>query len=91
MGRTAGRILKGDSVKLEGRVHLDVVQAPVGDKQALPKEKNAASDMPQVCVVENQPEFAVIEIACSCGTKTHLRCEYAGAESSVDQVSDHAK
>ncbi len=86
MGRTLGRILKADNVKLEGQVHLDVVQVPAG-----PKGGNAVSATPQVRIVENHPEFAVMEITCFCGAKTHLRCEYAGAESSVDQVSDQAK
>ncbi len=91
MGRTAGRILKGDSVKLEGRVCIDAVRVPAGEQQAVPEEKNAVLATPQVCVVENHPEFAVMEITCSCGTKTHLRCEYAGVESSVDQVSGQTK
>ncbi len=91
MGKTAGRILKGDSVKIEGQVRLDAVRVTAGDKRGLPKEENAGLTMPQVCIVENHPEFVVMEITCSCGTKTHLRCEYAGAKSSVDQVSDQAK
>jgi len=33
-----------------------------------------------VRIVESQPEFAVIEITCSCGTGIYLRCEYAGAK-----------
>jgi len=51
-----------------------------------------------VNIVENQPEFAVIEITCSCGTKTYIRCEYAAAESlaegpqtSVDAAPDDAQ
>ena len=73
----AGRILKGDQVKLEGRFHLDVVQAET-DRV---KGKNVTSATPQVSIVENHPEFAVIEITCSCGTKTCLRCEYDRGQS----------
>ena len=75
-----GRILKADHVELEGRFHLDVAQPQPGQTKA----KSATLATPQVCIVENQPEFAVIEITCSCGTKTHLRCEYADAKPSAE-------
>lgn len=78
MPKAAGHILKGDDVKLEGKFHLDVAQAqsPTGG----PKEKSAALATPQARIAENHPEFAVIEITCCCGKKTHLKCEYAGAQ-----------
>ncbi|MHC4158171.1 MAG: hypothetical protein ACYSSO_03740 [Planctomycetota bacterium] len=76
MEKTAGHILKGDNVKLEGQFHLDVTRA----KTRLPKDKTSAAVTPQAQIVEQQPEFAVIEITCSCGTKTHIRCEYPVTE-----------
>jgi len=79
MGKAVGRIIRGDDAKLEGRYHLDV--GHVG----LAKRKNVASATPQAHIVENHPEFAVIEMACCCGTKTHLKCEYANAESSAGE------
>jgi len=84
MENAVGRILKGSEVKLEGRFHLDVVQ----DEPSLPKQNNGASE-PVARIVENHPQFAVIEISCSCGARTHLRCEYeyAGAKVS-DEGSD---
>ena len=76
MGKTASRILKGSDVKLEGRFTLDIAQPEPGR----PKQSGTALAEPQVRIVENQPEFAVIEITCSCGTGMYLRCEYAGAK-----------
>jgi len=87
MKKTAGRVLKSNDVKLEGQLHLDIGQIAA----AQTKEKNVAPATPQVSIVESHPEFAVIEITCSCGTKTYLRCEYAGAESSADQKPDQTK
>ena len=75
MGNAVGRILKGKDVRLEGRIHLDVVQ--IGPTST--KEKGAAVE-PAAHIVENQPEFSVVEINFSSGTKMYLRCEYAGAE-----------
>ena len=79
MGKTAGRILKECDVKLEGRFTIDIVQPEPGQ----PKQPGAALAEPQVRIVESQPEFAVIEITCSCGTGMYLRCEYAGAKAPV--------
>ena len=75
MIKTAGRILKSNDVKLEGQFHLDVTQAGSN----LQKQQVAALSEPQVRVLENHPEYAVIEVTCSCGRKMSLKCEYAGA------------
>jgi hypothetical protein len=78
MTKKAKRILKKDNVKLEGRFHLDLAKA--GSSRDGPKQRSAASSAPQARIVESHPEFAVIEVICSCGTGTLLRCEYAGAQ-----------
>jgi hypothetical protein len=76
MTKAARRIIKKSNVKLEGKFTLDIVQPEPGQ----PKQPGTALVEPQVRIVENQPEFAVIEITCSCGTGMSLRCEYAGAK-----------
>ena len=73
MIKTAGRILKSNDVKLEGRFHLDVAQ--VGSD--LPEQQAVASAKPQVRILENNPQYAVIEVTCSCGSKMSIKCEYA--------------
>ena len=80
MSEATGRILKGDDVKLEGRFHLDVARA----ERSLPRKGNTASGHVRVRIVEKHPDFAVIEMTCSCGTKTYLKCEYAGLEASSE-------
>ena len=70
MGRATGHILKSNNVKFEGQFQLDAVQS---EPNSSGEERNAASAPPQVRIVENHPEFAVIEITCSCGTKTYLK------------------
>ena len=76
MTKAARRIIKKSNVKLEGKFTLDIAQ-PEPDQ---PKQPGTALAEPRVRIVENQPEFAVIEITCSCGTGMYLRCEYAGAK-----------
>lgn len=76
MAKTARKIIKKSNVKLEGKFTLDIVQSEPGR----PKQPGTALAEPQVRIAENQPEFAVIEITCSCGTGIYLKCEYAGAK-----------
>lgn len=102
MPKVAGCILKAEDVDLQGQFLLDVPQA----RPTLSGVKAAASAPPQVRLVENHPDFAVIEIVCCCGARASVKCEYAAsqpvAEDSVphlrnsankapDQKSDQAK
>ncbi len=95
MTKAARRIIKKSNVKLEGKFTLDIVQPEPGR----PKQPGTPLAEPQVRIVENQPEFAVIEITCSCGTGMSLRCEYAGAkapevaqkQNGAPEVSDQTK
>ncbi|MGB2808057.1 MAG: hypothetical protein WBC22_09960 [Sedimentisphaerales bacterium] len=82
MPKTAGHILKSDEVKLEGQFRLDVAQ--VQSQTGGPKEQSAAMTAPQVRIVEKHPEFADIEITCSCGTKTYLKCEYTDTQTTEE-------
>lgn len=77
MPKTAGHILKSHEVKLEGKFRLDVAQ--VQSRTGGPTQQSPPLNDPQVRIVENHPEFADIEITCSCGLKTHLKCEYTGS------------
>ena len=75
MIRTAGRILKSNDVKLEGQFHLDMIKTG----SELTEQRVAASSAPQVRILENHTEYAVVEVTCSCGMTMSLKCEYAGA------------
>ena len=75
MMSTAGRILKSNDVKLEGQFHLDAANAGLD----LTKQEIAGSSAPKARILENHPEYAVIEVTCSCGTRMSLKCDYAGA------------
>ena len=75
MTKTETNILKSSDVKIEGRFHLNVDPGP---RPAPPQRKNR--DLPpQVRIVEKHPEFAVLELTCSCGNKSYIRCEYDNA------------
>ena len=77
MEKVTGHILKSGEVNLEGQFRLDVPQLATAKQKA----GNISSGAAEVHIVETQPQFAVIEIICSCGTKTYLRCEYGEGKS----------
>lgn len=67
-----GHIIKSDNVKLEGSFLLDVQQSRPSVAKATGADSAAAAR-----IVENHPQFVVIEVACSCGATARLRCDYA--------------
>jgi len=73
MADKVSRVLKKDEVTVEGQRHLDVA----GSRTNMQQGRVAAASAAQARVVENSSEFAVIEVTCSCGKKTHLKCLYA--------------
>ncbi len=77
MTRTSGRILKSENVKVEGQYRLDV--GPTGISKAGVLAAGTQAVTKQARVIESHPQYAVIEVTCSCGGKTLLRCEYTGA------------
>jgi hypothetical protein len=83
MVKTAGRILKSEDCKLEGRFHLDVAQVGSG----FPKQKIGTSSAPKVRMLENNPQYAVIEVTCSCGSRISVRCEYANVSAKNDPLT----
>ena len=78
MLETSGRILKKDDVELDGQYQLDLgsgkFEAPESAHIHTPVSE------PQARIIENQPEYVVIEVTCSCGTKVCVKCEYSDKE-----------
>jgi hypothetical protein len=82
MRRTAGHILRSDEVRLEGQLNLSVLQSePRHTSTAMNAGAQTAS------IVQSHPEFAVIEITCSCGATMYLRCEYSKERSSAEDTN----
>jgi len=79
MVQTTSRILKSSDVEVEGQFHLDA--GP--HVQSSQNGRNPGVAAPKVRILESQNEFAVVEVICSCGRKTVVRCEYG--ETAVTQ------
>lgn len=76
MEKTASHILKSNNVKLEGQFHLDIGQGTPTSAN----KKNTTSAPAKASIVENHPEFTVIELTCRCGMKTYIKCEYTDTQ-----------
>jgi hypothetical protein len=71
------QVLKHHRVQVSGSVCL----SPVGGAARTgspPRAGASRAPMPQQArVVESNSEYAIIEVTCSCGSKTHVQCNYA--------------
>jgi hypothetical protein len=77
MVQTTSRILKSGDVEVEGRFQLDL-GAPLPSAK---KGSNTAVGTSKVRILENQNEYAVMEVTCTCGRKTIIRCDYSNVAS----------
>ena len=78
MTQTAGKILKGSEVNIEGKYQLGFSQA----KHDTPENMNTMPVSPQAKIVENNEGYVVIQVVCSCGKHINLRGAYTAPQKS---------
>jgi len=81
MRKTEPNILKSNEVKVEGQFHLDAGSIATPQQQ----QANPALAAPQVRILENHPEYALIEFTCTCGNKSHIKCQYEDPQSTPNE------
>jgi len=66
-------VLKANEVQFAGPLQLPL------DPAALPGTGGpmVASEPAHIRIAENHPEYALVEVTCSCGKITRVRCDYA--------------
>jgi hypothetical protein len=79
MIQTINHVLKSNEVEIDGRCHLDIGRSV---SSAQPDNNNSVAAKARI--LDNTNEYAIIELICSCGKKTLVRCEY-GDVSAVNQ------
>lgn len=72
------QVIKHHRVQVSGCVCVSPVEG-AGARTGSPSRAQASrAPMPQQArVVESNSEYAIIEVTCSCGSKTHIQCNYA--------------
>ncbi|MGE5297113.1 MAG: hypothetical protein ACM3VT_20000 [Solirubrobacterales bacterium] len=78
MARTMRRILKAAEVVSEAPLRLSLDPAAATSCDASRSGTGASN----VRIVQNHPEYAVIEVTCACGKITLIRCDYGAANPS---------
>ena len=76
MQKRTGHVLKSNEVQLDGKFQLNASQTQAGRTP----QGGSFSSSPQVRILENNPEYAVIGVTCCCGTEMSIRCDYADAQ-----------
>jgi tRNA-dihydrouridine synthase len=66
------RVLKSSEVEIDGKCNLDIGHS-VSPVQ--PGKSNAGTAA-KAKILDNNNEYTLIELTCSCGKKTLVRCEY---------------
>jgi len=85
MPKLTRRVLKASQVQWHGSFRLDL------HPKAAPKTGASCGAAPtRIRIAENHPHYALVEVTCSCGKTTLVRCEYArpdGAPASAATVA----
>jgi hypothetical protein len=69
-------VLKGNEVQFTGalQLHIDPTM-----NAGMPAKPESHAQSVQVRIAESNAQYAIVEVTCSCGKTTYVRCEYAGA------------
>lgn len=68
-----GHVIKSSDIQLEGSFQLDFDQSgQVSQPSSVPAPAGSA----KVTIAENTPQYCVLEVTCSCASKTYVRCQY---------------
>jgi len=79
MSKTTRHVLKASKVALNSPLRLSIDSVPGPSCEG----SGHASGNSTVRLIQNQPEYAIIEIICPCGRSTQVRCDYAAANPSA--------
>jgi len=86
MSKTMSHILKGETFEISGRHRISLTGHPGAASQPSASQPQAQA---QAHVVERHPEYAMIEVTCSCGSTMYVRCDYVQApESPVIEAAE---
>lgn len=76
MPKITRRVLKASEVQSAGSFRLELNPQETSELGASPQRAVPA----RVRIAENHPQFALVEVTCSCGKTTFVRCEYASQD-----------
>ena len=75
--KTMKHVLKASQVQFVGPLQLGLTSDGVPQTGGLSGDATPA----RIRIAESHAEYALVEVTCSCGRTTYVRCEYAPAQS----------
>jgi len=76
-------VLRASEVQFQGPVQLGLDSTTAPATATAPETVGCAPEQARARIVENHPDFALVELTCPCGRTTYVRCEYAQAAASA--------
>ena len=75
-----GKVLKSTQVLVSGSVRLDIGggMAPVRTATSVQTDTHTSEGVQEARIIESNSEYAIIELVCGCGGKSHIQCNYGG-------------
>ena len=73
------QVLKSAQVSVKGSVRLGTGGGAAPVRTSSSTQANTGTGVHEARIVESNSEYAIIEITCDCGAKSHIQCNYAGA------------
>ncbi|MCE5186610.1 MAG: hypothetical protein LLF76_10845 [Planctomycetaceae bacterium] len=67
------KLIKRSDVEVSGSTHLP--ESAGARKTVRPPATACAAQ--QARIIESNSEYAILEVCCSCGAKSHIQCNYA--------------
>ena len=77
--KTSRHVLKANKVRFEGTCYLGLTP---GDGASSDK-RTGGSVASRIRIAENHTDYAIVEVVCSCGKTTYVRCDYNSAGASA--------
>jgi hypothetical protein len=77
--KTSRHVLKANKVRFEGTFHLGLTPGACTSSD----KRTGGSVAPRIRITENHSDYAIVEVVCSCGTTTYVRCDYNSAVASA--------
>ncbi len=77
MSQKCARVVKSDQIEMNGTAYIEAGIGTVGRSPLRPSETPAGGQVVQQArVIESNENYAILELVCSCGSKSRVQCNY---------------
>jgi hypothetical protein len=70
------KVIKSDRVVEQGSICLEIGEITISSAESS-SQPAFAGVAQEAKIIESNSEYAIIEVICSCGSRSHIQCNYA--------------